>query len=280
MDHSYINEFDFVERYLMGRLAAEETTQFEEHFVDCVPCIEQLKLTKALMEGLRVVASDRTLESGKAVPKSPRSYPRKSIALAAAGLALLALVGGVFVTNQIRGARAEADQARIATTQWEHRYEEERQSSAAAEKQHQESESELTEQVAQLRKELEAGKKQGAVTGAQVNIPILALIATRGSEPPAGPVNDVVLSGSSPTFVIVLRLEEEGGYRGYAMTILDSQKKLVWTGHGFKPDRFHSLSLSLNSTLFHPGNYLLRLDGVARDGSISIVGQYPFRVRK
>jgi predicted nucleic acid-binding Zn-ribbon protein len=278
MDHKYINEFDLVERYLMGRLAADETAQFEEHFVDCVQCVDQLKVTKALMEGLRFVARDRTLGAGPRIPKNFGYYSRKPLALAAAVLALLALAGGALLLNQIRRAGAEADQARSASIQWEGRYEQERQSSANAEKQHQESETELNEQVAQLRTELEHKREQEPARTGEVNVAILALSATRGNE--AGARNEISLPRAPRSVFLSVLLEEERKFKTYRMTIESSLGQVIWKRDGFKPDAHNLFSARLSSTLLRSGNYLLTLAGVARDGSTSVVDTYPFRVRK
>jgi len=280
MDHKYINEFDLVERYLMGRLAAEETAQFEEHFVDCLQCVDRLNTTKALIEGLRLVASERVAEPSTHKPGGFWFFSRKSLALAAGVLSLVALAGAVLVINQSRRARVEADQAKSASAQWERRYEEERQSSAIAEGEHRESERELTEQVAQLRTELENGSKQESNTSAQVNLPILVLSSTRGSEPSSGSTNEVTLARSSGSFVITLTLEGERTYQDYLMTILDSRNQIIWKGRGIKPNRYSSVSVGFNSSLFRSGDYLLTVEGVAGDGSTSVLGKYSFRVRK
>src|SRR5437870_4466436 len=191
MDHQYISEFDLVERYLTGRLGAEETAQFEEHFVDCSECTERLKTTKAFIEGLRIVASGRAPEARTHTPKGRFSYlphttSRKAFALAAGVLSLVAVVGAVLVFNQIRRSRGEAEQARTTSAQWERRYEEERELSASAEREHQESERELAQQVVQLRTELDNNRKQVPATGAEVNFPIFVLSSIRGSEPSSG----------------------------------------------------------------------------------------------
>jgi hypothetical protein len=280
MDHKYIDEFDLVERYLMGRLAAEETAQFEEHFVDCLQCVDRLKTTKALIEGLRLVASDRVPEASTHKPAGFWYSSRKSLALAAGVLSLVALTGAVLVINQSRRARMEADQAKGASAQWERRYEEERQSSAIAEEAHRESERELTEQVAQLRTELEHEGKQEPNTRAQVNLPILVLTSTRGSEPPSGSTNEVTLRRSSGSFVITLTLEGERTYQDYLMTILGSRNQVIWKGRGVRPNRHNAVSVGFNSTLFRSGDYLLTVEGVAGDGSTSVLGKYSFRVRK
>ena len=280
MDHKYIDEFDLVERYLRGRLAAEETAQFEEHFVDCVQCVDRLKTTKALIEGLRLVASERVPEPGKHKPGGFWFFSRKSLAVAAGVLLLVALASAVVVFNQIRRARVEADQAKSASAQWERRYEEERQSSAIAEGEHRESERELTEQVAQLRTELENLRKPESNTEPQVNLPILVLSSTRGSEPSSGSTNEVTLPRSSGSFVITLTLEGERTYQDYLMTILDSRNQIIWKGRGIKPNRYNSVSVGFNSTLFRSGDYLLTVEGVGGDGSTSVLGKYSFRVRK
>jgi hypothetical protein len=275
MDHKYIDQFDIVESYLAGKLAAEESTEFEEHFVDCSECVDRLETTKAFVEGLRVVASDRV----PAAVAEPYTTSRKTFAAAAGVLSVVVIAGAVLVFTQIRRYRVEADQARSASTQWERRYEEERQLSAATSKDKQESERELAEQVAQLRTEVENQKKSGRHDGVKVNPPILALSSTRGSDPLSVSVNTVTLSRSSSSFVITLALEGETGYRRCAITILSSQKQSIWKRGGIKPVR-DAISLLVDSSLFHAGDYLLTLDGVTRDGRTSVVGQYPFRVLK
>ena len=285
MDHKYIDQFDLVERYLTGKLAAEESTEFEEHFVDCSQCLDRLETTKAFVEGLRVVASNRlpvlmAETPAKILWNAPYTTSRKAFAVAAGALLLVVIGGAGLVYTQIRRYRVEAEQARSASIQWERRYEEDRQLSDATSKDHQEAERELTEQVAQLRTELENQRKSGHQDNVQVNVPILALSSTRGSDPLSASVNVVTLSRSSGSFVITMALEGETGYRRYAMTILSSQKQLILKRGGIKPLRDNLISMSLDSSLFRAGNYLLTLDGIARDGSIIVVGEYRFRVLK
>lgn len=294
MDHKYINELDLVERYLMGRLAAEETAEFEAHFVDCLECVGQLKTTKALMDGLRIVASEQAPEPLGYEPRGlfwslRHSGSRKSLALAAGVLLLVALVGAVVVSNQIRRSRVEADQARSASAEWARRYEEERQSSSLAEMRHQDSERELTKQLAQLRAGLEIEHKQntgemvddqGALKQPQINIATLVLESTRGSEPVTGSPNEIIVPRSPANFVISVALEGEGGHNAYRWTIRDGRNRLIWKGSGLKPNRHNLLSVEFNSTFFRDGDYLLTVEGVAGNGNASVVGKYSFRVLK
>ena len=294
MDHKYIDELDLVDRYLMGRLAAEETARFEEHFVDCLQCVDRLKTTKALMAGLRFVTSNQATAAHSYGPRGPYEYmrqviSRKSFAWAAGVLLLVALAGVLVVSNRIHLSQVKADEARSAAAQWQRRYEEERQSSSLADSKHQESEHELTGQVAKLRTELENERKPkptklpneyGVPKRPQINFKTFVLESTRGSKPSSDSINELNLPSSPTSFSISLVLEGEKGYDSYSMTILDGQKQPIWKGRGFKPDRYNQLSMGVNSTFFRRGDYLLELEGVAGDGSTSGVGKYSFRVLK
>ena len=294
MDHQYINEVDLVGRYLMRTLPAEETAEFEAHFVDCLQCVGQLKATKALIDGLRVVASEqapepRSYEPGGLSWSSRHLSSRKWWALAAGVLLLVALVGAMVVSNQLRRSRVEADQARSASAEWERRYEDERQSSSLAEMRLQESERELTTQIAQLRAELQNERKQNSDEAAddrlawkqpQINFETFVLESTRGSEPAAAARNELLVPRPPANFLISVRLEGEGSHRAYSMTIRDDHNRLIWKRSGLKPDRYNSLSVAFHSRFFRRGDYVLTVEGVAADGTPGVVGQYSFRVKK
>ncbi len=68
MDHQFIAEQNLVDRYLLGRLTAAERTRFEDHFVDCPRCLEDLELARDFKASLRAgvvgVVSRRLLELG------------------------------------------------------------------------------------------------------------------------------------------------------------------------------------------------------------------------
>lgn len=278
MDHKYIDDLDIVDRYLMGRLGAEETSEFEEHFVDCEHCVDRLKFTKALIEELRLVGIGQTQEAEERNRGGFWVKHRKALALVAGFISLIALVGVFFALNQVRRARAEADQARIASAQLERRYEEERKSSAIAESGNQQRERELTEQLSQLKKQSEDASNLAASASDEINVPILAPISTRASA--TLPSSNILALPAFPIrFLISLALEEETAYRDYRMTIRKSDHQLMFNRSGFKRNNLNSVSALLNSTRFKPGDYLLTLEGItAHDGS-KVIGQYSFRLR-
>jgi hypothetical protein len=242
MDHNYIEEFDIVERYLARRLAEGETAEFEEHFVDCSECVGRLETTKAFADGLRRVASDRA----KAAPDRPNEILRNERstvprkAFAVAAGALSVIIIAAAVLAFAQVRRYRADADRARSASTEW---------------------------------------ERRYDNVQVDLPIFALASTRGGDAPSGPANELTIPRSSPTFAITLSLEGELGHRSYVMTIVNSQKESIWKGR-VKVNRDNAISVGFNSTLFHPGDYFLTLDGVTRDGAISIVGKYSFRVRK
>lgn len=277
MDHKYIDKFDLVDRYLMGRLAVEETSQFEEHFVDCVECVDRLNSTKAFIEELRRVGFEHSLEAAAAPTGRFRHVPRKVITLAAGLILLIALAGVAPVFNQARRAQSDAAQAKSASAEWERRYDLERQSSAIAENGHQETKRELSEKVDQLKTQLDDARKQAA---SEINVPLLALSSTRRSKETSGSTDVINIPSSAVSFVLSLALEGETDYRNYRMTIRDSRRRLVLKARGVKPASYNSVTVRLNSSLFRPGDYLATLHTGAAHQGAGVVGEYSFRVHK
>jgi hypothetical protein len=291
MDHKHINDFDLVDRYLKGRLAPEETAEFEEHFVDCPRCVDQLNTTRGLIDGLHVVASEQTsallsYELKRQSWASRLLSSRKSLTLAAAVLLLAALAGGVSVYNQVQISRVEAAQARSSSAEWERRYEEELQSAAIAEMARQDSERDLKTKIAQSQSGLKNGEKlttgerddHGRLKSPQINVATFLLHSTRASDRTNGSPNEIIVPRPPANFVVSVELEGEKGYKAYRMTILGERGEFIWQASGFTRDRYNSLSVLFDSAFFRAGDYSLTLEGAAADGSTSLIGTYSFRV--
>lgn len=58
MDHREIEDEQWIERYVMQRLDAEETERFEEHYLTCSRCLGQLELAERFQRALRDVATE------------------------------------------------------------------------------------------------------------------------------------------------------------------------------------------------------------------------------
>ena len=64
MDHSRIEERNLIDRYVRGSLPADERAEFEEHFVDCVACQEQIEAAKSLRVAVRESVAETRAGSG------------------------------------------------------------------------------------------------------------------------------------------------------------------------------------------------------------------------
>lgn len=58
LEHLYIERHDVVDRYFLGRLAEPELAAFEEHYLHCQACLDQLETTERMVDGLEQVAAE------------------------------------------------------------------------------------------------------------------------------------------------------------------------------------------------------------------------------
>jgi len=294
MDHTHIEQSDLIHRYLMGQLSVAEQEQFEEHFVDCAVCVDRLATTKDLIQGLRLVASRQGAEREDHLPAPIPRYSRygraaKWLAFASGLLLIIASSAAVIMSNRVRLSRTEAAQARSDSAEWQHRYQEERESAALTDKKHKETEDELGGRLTELQKEIDNNRKQkpgevlpgsgGGGISPQANVKVIALSSTRGIDP-RSTANSVRLPLSPTFFVISLALEGEVKHLDYRMILLDERGEVIWKRGGFRPNESNSLTVGLNSSSFRPGYYSLRVEGVGAGAGRSIIGEYYFHVIK
>ena len=57
MEHSFIEEHNQIDRYVRGAMPVAERTAFEEHFLDCPDCLQQLEVARSLREAIRMAAA-------------------------------------------------------------------------------------------------------------------------------------------------------------------------------------------------------------------------------
>lgn len=283
MDHDYIEQFDLVDRYLMGKLAAEESARFEEHFVDCLHCIDRLKTTENLVEGLRLVAVEQASKAESYARPSRAGYFLKAISwkpmpLAAASLLLLLIAGAILATNRIRDLRSEVNQAKSDSAERESLLQEQRRNAERREQ-------ELAGQISQLEDKIQAGQKQPPDQPARpvdlahpvMSLPVIYLKPVTRGEPAAG---RVTLPRSPADLHFLLPLEGEVQHNDYHVTISDDRGGPVWKGRGFKPGDLRSLFIRVNSGLLRPGGYTFEVEGITSEGAYTPVGNYPVRAIK
>src|SRR6185436_87197 len=123
MTHLSIEENNIAERYLTGKLSAEEEAGFEEHFIDCEECLDRLKTTNRFRRALRTaVAQDAGYAMANAVARTGRLAKVASLSktrrAALAGIAILLIAGlpSILYVMEIRRVHAELDRLRREST--------------------------------------------------------------------------------------------------------------------------------------------------------------------
>jgi hypothetical protein len=154
---------------------------------------------------------------------------------------------------------------------------------AESEKQHQEARQQLAQRLDELEQKLktEGTANQSSVRGSddpEVNFPIYALVSVARGQAPT-PV-EIAPPASSSRFALSIPVEDRKDFRSYRVKILDHRGSTVFSQGGFKPDAYHSLSLSLNSNFLVSGTYNLRVEGLTLPNKWDTVGSYPFRFER
>jgi len=67
------------------------------------------------------------------------------------------------------------------------------------------------------------------------------------------------------------------GFPSYRATIRRGGDTVFRQG-GLKPNALEALMITFPATFFTPGDYRLKIEGIAADGTASAVGEYGFQV--
>jgi hypothetical protein len=266
MDHTYIDDHQIPERYLMGRLDPEEREAFEEHTMVCAECLERLELAAGLRSGLQQTAALAVVRTGllAALARLGRS---RGMALAFTVLLLVALLPSGLLLRQVR------EHARAAHPAPDPRKEAELQSARQA----------LADQRLQTAREREERDRlQGELSRAlrpQANTPILTLAPERSAPGPRPPAQRLELPRTPGWIVLALDLEA-AEYPRYQVRLRGPGGALLWQGDGFEPDPQGTLTLSLPSTLLQPGDLTVEVDGLPAKGKPVRAAHFAFRANQ
>ena len=261
MEHAHFDESDTAERYVTGRLSAEERAGFEAHFVDCPRCLDRIEAAEGLREGIARVA---VREEPRPLPfRIPRRSRPPTIALALAASVLLMLGASVGLSlRRARRAETALEAERATTAQAVQRLADVEQKLGGAEaavRQEREARSALEGQLARERQP-------------QLQVPVFALIATRGEE------KETLRLPPVPQWIIVsLERESPPRFDRYRVTLLSPDGKQLWQGEP-QPTSREQLALGLHSSLLPPGAYVVQLDGIGRGDSLTRIARHPIRV--
>ncbi|HEX6928647.1 MAG TPA: zf-HC2 domain-containing protein [Gammaproteobacteria bacterium] len=91
---------EIVQRYVFGRLSADESERFEAHYLDCAECQDRLETFEAMRAGLTALGGENVHH----LPLPPRPVSRApAMAMAAILAGLVALPLGMMLESPSRG---------------------------------------------------------------------------------------------------------------------------------------------------------------------------------
>lgn len=265
MDHRHIREDEVASLYVMGKLSAQERTAFEEHFVDCQECLDQIELMEGFSSALRLAPEQG---AGMApVDDFPFRLPSQSMAfwrqpglIALASLLLAAcLLGGFFLSNMYH--RGELARLQKTADDWQRRYADESQARAA-----------LAKKLANTE-----GKKPTLMADLQP-APLYFLTVTRGvDEGNSVPADRIVIPRTSPSVALSIEFEKDPALQSYRAQLRNKSGSIVWSADNIPPPTSTALAISLPTQLLTPGDYSLNLDGLASEGRYVPTAHMRFR---
>jgi hypothetical protein len=254
MDHRHIEEFDVASRYLLGRLAPEDESAFEEHFVDCPECLDRLEHARRFQAGLAAAVS--AFATGGRPPLRASARPAWGALAVAAGIILCA--GLAAVTARMLTLRRELARAAVETAAVERQYEESRR------------------QTSDLRKQVEERSHPAPLPA---TLPVFALSLVRSGAADAGaPPLQIMLPAAPPPWVVLLLDIPETPYPSYRATVAAASGHTVWQQGDLSAASPGELAVAVQSAALPAGDYILQLEGRKPAGDFPVLGRYRFRV--
>jgi Putative zinc-finger len=244
MDHTYVEENQIADRYVMGTLPAEEAERFENHYLSCPECLDRLELAESVQRGFKRMAGQDAAQLSAVHQLAVVAWLarlgrlRQLLVL----LAVLLLPAAVPAGLALHGATQLA-QARSTL-------EEERQRSAGA-----------GALRAELAREREArARAEGLLAHAsqpRANDVIAFLGVERGEPEGRGPILHSPASG----WIVLEAPVDPPFQKSYRAVLRDGQGKEVRRVEGLQPnERSNTLSFSLPPTLLPPGDYSVTIE--------------------
>lgn len=289
MNHQLIEEHQVVDRYLMGRLTADEMTRFEEHYLHCSQCLERLEVGEKMLRGLkRAVAQDvvETVVAGRVGLLARLARSRRAGWMTALAVAVAVGIPAYLIHRQSVRLSEDLDKVRLALRNQQDREATTGSSTASLEQQLAEKEIELAAQRQQFDEQLAAQQeaRQGLIdrlTRAfepQLNFTVASLSPLRNSGPGAQTPTYVIRLSDEPEWVPFSLLLDEPRFETYRVSLIQDRDQEVGRFNGLTPDDRDALGLGLHSTRLEAGDYLARVFATPAVGEPEQVADFAFRV--
>ena len=263
MDHSYIDDNQVSERYVTGRLSPEDRTLFEDHFLGCPRCQENLETAEGLRRSLADLAADAVVSRQGKRPGLPgwlsafTSSPR-----------LLALAASLFVAVSVSGVLLLGELGRTRR---------DLQSVTRASAESRKNEEDLRRTVESERRAREdLAERLRTVQSMPLGAAVFTLNLTRGGDV-GPPENRIVLTESPGWLVLVTDRPGPGTFRRFRFRLSTTDRRPV--GDALAPSSLSGdqLAVAFPSSLLAPGDYRLIVEGLSPDGRAETLATYAIR---
>lgn len=272
MDHAYITDNGLVERYHQGLLPPDEEARFEEHFVGCAECTEQLELARGFQRGLKTMVAEEVAQAA-VVQAGIFAWLARRGRLAQWGFAAaLLVVLGLAALPVLRFREESASLRQTAAALQEHGNAQER-TATDLQKRLAESEAHRRELESKLAQAKPPEAPRGLAASA-ANLTVVLLTAVRGAGEPAATID---LAKTGDLVALAVDPGADARFETYRVT-LTKAGATVLRQSGLKPNALEAVMVTFPVSLLPPGEYRLRLEGVKTDGTAAEIGGYPFRV--
>lgn len=270
MDHATIEEQGWVERYVRGDLEPEQEAAFEEHFVACGRCQEELETERGLARGLARVAAEDATQAMAASGLLAWLARRGRLARLGAALAVVVLAAlpaqWLASRNRQLELAAEALRAEVAG---------ERQGAEAVRRELEESEQRRAAERAELEGRLaQAQAPRSAFIAQALEVPVVLLATVRGTSEPAA----IDTARAARPLALAVDVGAGAAFASYSLTVKDPADKVLLRRTGLRPNALEVLMLTFPGGFFQPGEYRVEVAGVEPGGAEQELGRYLLRV--
>lgn len=247
MDHSYIEEHSLIERYHQGRLPTEVEARFEEHFMACPCCQEELQAAREFRLGMKAVAAQETARQSLVQAGILAWLAQRSL-LAQRGLLLAALLlvalPWLWTALQSRRLNSRLEQAQSEATDWQQRYQAEQQESDS------------------LQTRLERLAFSLSEPLANTPVYLLSTLRSRPEQPSAA----IDLSQVGSHLALAVDVGGDPRFESFRLTLADAAGNRLWQQGGLQPNALEAIMVTFPASFFSSGDYRLRAEGLLPDG--------------
>ncbi len=290
MTDEQIEQQQIIDRYLMGNLPPQEAARFEEHYLSCPQCMEQLEMGEKMLRGFKAIAVEETTEAAS----KRLSGGRPVLGMGWRGvLTIAAVLAGLIVLppvllfrhmgtldDQLRAARQELSRTRQSGERDRQYLQQEldqtRSDLAGQQQALQENQAQFDLQLAQERSARSLLSRDLAQAfQPQANTPVFPLNPVRSAAIGVTGPDQIVRLSSRPEWV-VLSLELESPQSGAHQASLYRQgaDRPLWQSSELLPNYMDALTVSFHSSFLQPGDYRLQVEAPSSAAGTS----FTFRV--